>query len=103
MTRKISQQAANSFFAGKNFNSNNTEVNTYVGGLVELRLWGHTIALYNKYNNREIIFTLAGYNTTTIRERLRALGIDIRVKRGIAYYNDNEILNCQFYNSGIIA
>lgn len=103
MARKISQAAARAFFAGENFRLSNTDVSTYMGGLVELRLWGHTIAQYNKHNNREIIFTLAGWNTNTTRERLRALGIDVRTKRGTAFYDGKEILSNQFYNSGIFA
>lgn len=103
MTRKITQRAASAFFAGQNYRENNTEVNTYMGGLVELRLHGHTIAQYGKYGDRYIKFTLAGYNTLTTRERLRGLGINIHTKKGKIFWDDREILPNQFYDSNIKA
>ena len=36
-------------------------------------------------------FTLAGYNTSTTRSRLNALGIRVEQKKGIPYYNGKEI------------
>lgn len=102
MTRKITLEATNAFFAGKNYKQSNTEVLTFAGGLVELRLYGHTIAQYNK-NNREIIFSLCGYNTLTTRERLKGLGINITTKKGQAYFNEKQITNNGYYESGIKA
>lgn len=36
-------------------------------------------------------FTLAGWNTSTTRSRLNALGIAVTQKKGIPYYNGKEI------------
>lgn len=103
MTRKITQRAASAFFAGQNYHESNTEVNTYMGGLVELRLHGHTIALYGKYGDRYIQFTLAGYNTQTTRERLRGLGININTRRGKIFWDNCEIMPDKFYATQIRA
>lgn len=101
MTRKISQKATNAFYRAENFTESNTAVRdqgTYVG----LYLWGNRIASYEK-TNRHVWFSLCGYNTNTTRERLRALGIDIRTRNGRAYYNGAEIDINGVHESDIIA
>lgn len=103
MTRKISNQAAAAFFAGRNFRAGNTEVCAYMGGLVELCLHGHKIASYGKYGDRHVRFTLAGWNTITTKDRLRALGIDVRNVRGQPTWEGTKISANQSYDSGIIA
>ena len=103
MTRKISNLAANAFYAGRNFKLNNTEVCTYMGGLVQLHLHGHTIAQYNKHNARRVMFSLCGWNTTTTRERLRALGIDVHSVKGVPYHEGAAISSNLYYDSGINA
>lgn len=101
--RKITEQARFNFFAGTNFTQGNTSVVTYMGGLVELQLYEHTIAQYNKHNNRDIIFSLCGYDTQTTRDRLRAIGIDLVRKNGKTYYKGKEIKPFCYYNSGLKA
>ena len=103
MTRKITQRATTAFFAGKNYTENNTAVNVYMGGLVELSLHGNIIAFYNKHGDHTIQFNLCGWNTLTTRERLAGLGIKITVKKGIPYYNGQPIESRKVYRSDIIA
>lgn len=93
--------ATNAFYSAKNFTLANTAVrdyDTYVG----LYLWGNRIASYEK-TDRRVWFSLCGYNTATTRERLRALGIDIRTRNGSAYYNGAEIDINGVHESDIIA
>jgi hypothetical protein len=101
MSRKISLNATNAFYRGENFTESNTAVRdcgTYVG----LYLWGNRIASYEK-TDRHVWFSLCGYNTNTTRERLRALGIDIKTRNGRAYYNGAEIDINGVHESDIIA
>lgn len=89
MSRQISKMATNAFYSAQNFTLSNTAVRNY-DNYVGLYLWGNRIASYNKTDKR-VWFSLCGYNTQTTRERLRALGIDIRTKNGRAYYNGEQI------------
>lgn len=101
MSRKISQKATNAFYRGENFTESNTAVRDF-GTYVGLYLWGNRIASYEKTTKR-VWFSLCGYNTNTTRERLRALGIDIRTRNGSAYYNGAGIDINGVYESDIIA
>lgn len=101
MSRKISQMATNAFYSAKNFSQSNTAVRDF-GTYVGLYLWGNRIASYEK-TDRHVWFSLCGYNTATTRERLRALGIDIRTRNGSAYYNGAEIDINGVHESDIIA
>lgn len=101
MSRKISQKATNAFYRGENFTESNTAVRDF-GTYVGLYLWGNRIASYEKTTKR-VWFSLCGYNTNTTRERLRALGIDIRTRNGTAYYNGAEIDINGVHESDIIA
>lgn len=103
MATQISTAAANAFYYGRNFKMGNTEVCTFMDGGVELHLHGNLIALYNKHTNRQIRFTLHGYNTKTTRERLRALGIDVKQKAGKILHGSTEINATDFYDSGLFA
>lgn len=94
MVRKISELASKAFYNREKFKRTNTEVKVLPTGEVELRLWGNLIALRN-YN--KIYFRLAGWNTVTTRERLKAIGIDITTRQGVIYYKGQPISdNCWY-------
>lgn len=103
MARKITEQAISAFLRGENFHLSNTEVRTYMGGLVELTLWGNVIAFYSKHADKNIKFNLCGWNTNITRERLRGLGINITTRRGKIYFDGKEIESRKIYDSGIMA
>lgn len=83
--RKITEQACHAFLNGYNFNLSNTQV---VNNTQEcaMYLWGNKIA--TRCNNR-VSVSLAGWNSNTTRERLRGLGANIRVKKGVPYITFN--------------
>jgi hypothetical protein len=101
MTRKITEKASQAFFAGRDFKENNTQVKND-GVFCSLYLWGNRIAFYPVNLKKKICFTLAGWNTTTTRERLRGIGINIKVKKGVPFYNDKEIETDEIYDTNII-
>jgi hypothetical protein len=103
MARKITLNATAAFYAGKEYHESNTSVDVDASGLVQMRLWGNTIAQYNKGDDRGVKFTLAGWNTNTTRERLRGLGINISTKRGKIYHDGREIDASGLYDSGLFA
>lgn len=96
MSHIISQKAANAFYAGRNFKLQNTEVTAHENGVTELYLHGNKIA---ERIGDVVRFTLAGWNTVTTRERLRALGIDVRTKQGTPYYNGQAINSYATFNA----
>lgn len=80
MTRKIEQQMLAAIRAGRSWQSGNTMV---CGNAVSLH--GHHIATIlpdgTAIPNRD---TFHRWPTSTTRSRLRALGIDVSIKRGVA-------------------
>lgn len=72
MVKKISEEASKAFYSRKRYKKSNTEVKI-VNGLPELYLFGNKIAWIK--HNREIWFSLCGWNTVTTRDRLQALDI----------------------------
>ena len=102
MARIISEKAAFCFYRGENFHENNTRVKND-GVMVSLYLHGNRIAFYPVKLKKKVCFTLAGWNTNTTRERLKALGIEIRVKNGIPFYDGKEIDPDDTYYTNIIA
>lgn len=101
MARKITEQAINNFLHGHAFNLQNTSVQRDET-TTRLLLWGNCIAYYFN-TEREIYFSLCGYNTATTRERLRGLGLNIRTKKGVIYWGKHEIDAYKYHNSGIMA
>jgi len=80
--RKISQEASQAFEWGNDYKNANTEVKN--NG--ELYLYGNEIARHE--GSGVIAITLAGWNTSTTRERLNALqGVKVSTKKGQAYLN----------------
>ena len=76
------------------FTQDNTAV-LWDGDNYLVAVFGNTIAAgkFEGYgvNPTPTRFTLAGYNTSTTRSRLNALGIRVEQKKGIPYYNGKEI------------
>ena len=101
MSHKISNLAANAFYAGRNFKLQNTEVRVYDNGVTELYLHGNRIAQREPGSVHGVRFTLAGWNTLTTRERLNALGIKVTTKRGTPYYDGQPINADAMYATGI--
>ena len=66
---------------------------TWIYG-TSVELFGNEIA---RKSNNKVRFTLAGWNTTTTRSRLRALGIYIHTRKGIPYYNGEPISPHEWY------
>ena len=67
--RNITEQVTRAFFEGRNFKLSNTEVHADCTG-VYLKLWGNLIA---KRVGERVSISLAGYNTSTTKERLRGV------------------------------
>jgi len=67
--RNITEQATQAFFEGRNFKLSNTEVHADCTG-VYLKLFGNLIA---KRVGERVSVSLAGYNTSTTKERLRGI------------------------------
>lgn len=67
--KNITEQVTKAFFEGRNFKLSNTEVHADATG-VYLKLWGNLIA---KRVGERVSISLAGYNTSTTKERLRGV------------------------------
>ena len=68
--KKISIDAAEKFFARKDFKRRHTEVIRYIDGHAELELHGNVIA---KLTDDDLILSDCGWNTVTTRDRLNAI------------------------------
>lgn len=101
MARKITEQAIDCFLQGKTFHLNNTSI-TRDETTTRFLLWGNCIAYYFN-TEKEIYFSLCGYNTATTRERLRGLGLNIRTKNGKIFWGNHEIDSRKYHNSNIKA
>lgn len=92
--RKITEQAARAFLAGKTFNGGNTVVIVNEGGRIDMMLHGNHIA--ERRSNDEIWATLAGWPTPTTRERINGLcvvlGLPAMVcqRKGKQYFGRND-------------
>lgn len=84
--RKITQQAKAAFDANLSFGGGNTQV-VVIGDITEMYLFGNKIA--RKSGNKTEI-TLAGWNTTTTRERLSAFA-NVYTRQGQAYINGKAV------------
>lgn len=83
-------QAVNS---GKNFRCSNTEVERTETGC---NVYLHGNNIYSVINGTAF-FTLAGWNTVTTKSRLRALGVDVRTRNYVVYYNGVAINSYTWY------
>lgn len=93
MSRIITRNAVYAFESKRRFKKSNTEVRL-VNGQPEMYLFGNKVAWMQ---NGRIHFTLCGWNTVTTRERLSALVGKITTKRGVPYWNGQEISSCGVY------
>jgi len=84
--RKITEQAGEAFNTSKAFRKDNTAVELRDDIGVELRLHGNLIA-YKQQSTGDVSFTLAGWNTPTTRERLKAVGVQVNSIKGVPHYN----------------
>lgn len=87
--KEIEKKMVDAVDNGRNFTGNNTTVrhedgNTYV------YLFGNLIY---KIVDGKAQFSMCGWNTTTTRSRLNALGVNVRSKEGQAYHNGKPIEN----------
>lgn len=85
MSRKVTEQVVAAFLQG----SPRTVGSTHTDGTC-LYLHGNKIAEHDgiKAGRHRIKVTLAGWNTSTIRERLNGLpGVQVSTKKGQAYLN----------------
>lgn len=83
----ITRNARQAFITGGDYHNTNTDVHTSkITGESSLRLWGNLIA-WTSNNRTRLNITMAGWDTRTTADRLRALGVDIYHKRGELYIN----------------
>jgi hypothetical protein len=83
--RAVTESAGVNFFSGNQFHRDNTRVDNAPGWDSVLYLHGNAIA---RRRGRVLQVTLAGWNTSTTRERLQAAGVRVHTKAGQAYLND---------------
>jgi len=91
--KQIEEIMCNAVASGKKVSVSNTLVSVE-NGVIKVYLHGNLI--YTKKNGVER-FTLAGWNTTTTRSRLRALGVDVYQRNYVPMYNGKEINDCDWY------
>lgn len=90
MTRKIEQQMLAAIREGRSWQSGNTSVTFHASehnaGLCSVFLHGNRIAIWDRcYGTATAVNdTFRRWPTSTTRSRLRALGIDASIKRGVA-------------------
>ena len=100
--RQIEEKMVNAVNNYKNFSSSNTVVNvSKENGCTVIRVYLHNNCIFEKVQNLdgwfERYFTLAGWNTTTTRSRLRALGVDVYQRNYVPMYNGKEISKSKWY------
>lgn len=90
MTKKISEQAAKAFYEQRNFKKSNTEVRNS-DGVMGMFLFDNLIASWrvgskDVFGRQFIHFNMCGWNSVTTRDRLKALGINIRSQQNQPYW-----------------
>ena len=90
MASIISTKAASAFYNNQKFSLSNTYVNNN-------QMFLHNNKILWKDESGAICFSLCGWDTLTTCARLRAAGLKINHKRGILYYNDIAISDCESY------
>lgn len=86
--RQIEKQMLAAIRNGKNFNGNNTQVECEPNGNIYVYLFGNCIY---KIVNGTPKFNLCGWNTSTTRSRLNALGVNVTSKGFTPHYNGKPI------------
>lgn len=97
--RKITQESAAAFVAGRSFSKSNMAV-TIHEGTVSFILFGKTIAT-RIIGENVMSITLCGWNTPTTRERLNGLpDVSVSTRKGVAMLNgvewDGEFIDVPF-------
>jgi hypothetical protein len=87
--RKITNKATRAFFNSEAFRENNTEV-VVLQNTTILKLFGNEIAYRYNDPQRTLTITNKGYFTKTTLERLRGIGANITVKKGIWFVDGKE-------------
>ena len=96
MARKITKQAVRAFMNGENFRLSNTSVTTK-DGITSMYLFNNCIAKKVISENKTYI-TMAGWNSTTTRERLNGLpNCQISQKNFTPYLNGKMIDTNEWY------
>lgn len=94
--RKITQKIAEAFREHRKLKIDNTETDGS-----NVWLFGKKIISYGGIEHN-LVFTLAGWNTLTTRERLNGiLPISLTMKKGVAYFNGNPIEDDEWYEVGV--
>lgn len=84
LMRKIEEKMLIAFKERRDWHSGNTRVvHNVFYETCYVFLHGSCIA--RKNINNEVIYSFGGYNSMTTRSRLRALGCNVTVKRGVPY------------------
>lgn len=101
---KIEKAMCDAVNAQKNWKSGNTEVRVVKKDTVTIvcvYLHGNRICeVYEgEEGNTAMMFSLAGWNTTTTRSRLNALGIEVRQKKGEPMWNGGRINPYGWYDA----
>lgn len=88
--KKVTQNAVNSFLNAQSFKEGNTTVEV-LDNVTILKLHNNPIAYRYNDPERTLSITNAGWETTTIKERLNALpNVSIKQVKGVWYLNGNE-------------
>lgn len=91
--REIEKKMVAAIRNGKNFNGNNTQVESQSIGNSYVYLFGNLIY---KVIKGKAYFSLCGWNTNTTRSRLNALGVNVTTKNGTPIYNGKPISTNEF-------
>lgn len=84
--RKITEETKRHWEEGTNYTKDNTRIREG-----KLYLFNNLIAQRGNGGKSDyVIFSMAGYNTVTTRERLKAIGVSIRSAQGVPLWT-----NCQ--------
>lgn len=92
--RKIEEEMVAAVRARRPWAKDNTEVRAWSDGEVVVLL--HGSAIYKEFKGRRQ-FNLQGWNTTTTRSRLRALGVPVSTKQGRAMLGADYITEDNWY------
>lgn len=103
MVRKISQDAAEAFLAGREFKRGNTEV-SQCGSMSFLKLYDNVIAV--RCTDAKCFDISTVYSSRTTLDRLNALpGVQLNVRRGMLYFFGKTIpldkSSIRIYYSGV--
>lgn len=82
--RKIEEKMLKAFKEKRNWRERNTHV--FVSPTTHgVSVWLHNNCIAKTNINNEVLYSFGGCNSYTTRSRLRALGCNVSVKKGIPY------------------